>query len=238
MAKKDYVIRVLNTPLQVNADDWNALLALQSPGEAPSPFMRHEYLAAMHESGSAAPKTGWTPHFVTLWQGDTLAGACALYLKIHSYGEYVFDWAWANAYAEHGLKYYPKALIAPPFTPVPGARLLARNAAERVLLLQAVMAWCEGEKLSSLHLLFASDEDVVACDEAGLMLRHNVQFHWTNAPTLVTSCTALPPEGALRLRPGKAGSAAPAGEDAAPTLVTSCTALPPRGALRLRPVPA
>ena len=216
MAKKDYVIRVLNSPLQVNADDWNALLALQNPGEAPSPFMRHEYLAAMHESGSAAPKTGWTPHFVTLWQGDTLAGACALYLKIHSYGEYVFDWAWANAYAEHGLKYYPKALIAPPFTPVPGARLLARNAAERVLLLQAVMAWCEGEKLSSLHLLFASDEDVVACDEAGLMLRHNVQFHWTNAPTLVTSCTALPPEGAAGILP--------------PRSLTSCSSLPPEGA--------
>jgi uncharacterized protein len=180
MAKKDYVIRVLNSPLQVNAGDWNTLLAMQSAGEAPSPFMRHEYLAAMHESGSAVPKTGWTPHFITLWHGDTLAGACALYLKTHSYGEYVFDWAWANAYAEHGLKYYPKALIAPPFTPVPGARLLARNAAERVLLLKAVMAWCEEEKLSSLHLLFASDEDVAACEEAGLMLRHNVQFHWTN----------------------------------------------------------
>ena len=214
MAKKDYVIRVLNSPLQVNADDWNALLALQSPGEAPSPFMRHEYLAAMHESGSATPKTGWTPHFVTLWHAGTLAGACALYLKTHSYGEYVFDWAWANAYAEHGLKYYPKALIAPPFTPVPGARLLARNAAERVLLLKAVMAWCGEEKLSSLHLLFASDEDVAACAEAGLMLRHNVQFHWTNAPTLLASRSALPSEGALRLRPGEAGSAAPTGEDA------------------------
>ena len=214
MAEKDYVIRVLTSPLQVNADDWNALLALQSPAEAPSPFMRHEYLAAMHESGSAVPKTGWTPHFITLWQGDTLAGACALYLKIHSYGEYVFDWAWANAYAEHGLKYYPKALIAPPFTPVPGARLLARNAAERVLLVKAVMAWCEEEKLSSLHLLFASDEDVAACEEAGLMLRHNVQFHWSNlAPTLLAARSALPPEGALRLRPGEAGSAAPAGED-------------------------
>jgi uncharacterized protein len=203
MAKKDYVIRVMTSPLQVDAPAWNALLALHTPGEAPSPFMRHEYLAAMHESGSAIPKTGWTPHFITLWHGDTLAGACALYLKIHSYGEYVFDWAWANAYAEHGLKYYPKALIAPPFTPVPGARLLARNAAERVLLVQAVMAWCEEEKLSSLHLLFASDEDVVACEEAGMMLRHNVQFHWTNeppridiAPTLPTSCGSLPPEGA------------------------------------------
>ncbi len=207
MAKKDYVIRVLNSPLEVNASDWNALLALQSPGEAPSPFMRHEYLAAMHESGSATPKTGWTPHFVTLWQAGTLAGACALYLKIHSYGEYVFDWAWANAYAEHGLKYYPKALIAPPYTPVPGARLLARNAAERVLLLQAVMAWCEEEKLSSLHLLFASDEDVVACEQAGLMLRHNVQFHWSNLATPV-----LPASLPLSLGEGGGeGSAHPAG---------------------------
>ena len=197
MAKKDYVIRVLNSPLQVEASDWNALLARQSPGEAPSPFMRHEYLAAMHESGSATPKTGWTPHFITLSQGDTLAGACALYLKTHSYGEYVFDWAWANAYAEHGLKYYPKALIAPPFTPVPGARLLARNAVERVLLLKAVMAWCEEEKLSSLHLLFAGDEDVAACEEAGLMLRHNVQFHWTNEPPRsLAARSSLPPEGA------------------------------------------
>jgi len=197
MAKKDYVIRVLTSPLQVNADDWNALLALQSPIDAPSPFMRHEYLTAMHESGSATLTTGWTPHFVTLWQGDTLAGACALYLKSHSYGEYVFDWAWANAYAEHGLPYYPKALIAPPFTPVPGARLLARTAAERVLLLQAVIAWCEGEKLSSLHLLFASDEDVVAGEEAGLMMRHSIQFHWTNEPPRsLTSCSSLPPEGA------------------------------------------
>jgi len=185
MSKKiDYVIRVLNSPLEVNATDWNALLALQSPDGSlkPSlnPFMCHEYLAAMHESGSASPKTGWTPRFVTLWQGNTLAAGCALYLKDHSYGEYVFDHAWANAYHQHGLPYYPKALVAPPFTPVPGPRLLARNAAERLLLVQAVIAWCEDEKLSSLHLLFTRDEDVKACEEAGLMMRHTVQFHWSN----------------------------------------------------------
>ncbi len=204
MAKKDYVIRVLASPCDVDADAWNALLAAQTPHEAPSPFMRHEYLAAMHASGSAVAKTGWTPRFITLWLGDVLAGACALYLKSHSYGEYVFDWAWANAYAEHGLPYYPKALIAPPFTPVPGPRLLARSADERVLLLQATIAWCNEQKLSSLHLLFASEDDLAACAEAGLMLRHSVQFHWTNvaptlenmAPTLVASRTALPPEGA------------------------------------------
>ena len=146
--------------------------------------MRHEYLAAMHLSGSAVPKTGWTPRFVTMWQGDTLAAACALYLKRHSYGEYVFDHAWANAYLQHGLAYYPKALVAVPFTPVPGPRLLARNAAERALLVKTLMGWCEQEKLSSLHLLFDTAADVAACEEAGLMLRHTVQFHWTNvAPT-------------------------------------------------------
>ncbi len=176
----DYVIRVLNSPLEVNAADWNALLALQSPDSTLNPFMRHEYLAAMHQSGSATPKTGWTPRFVTLWHHATLVGACALYLKDHSYGEYVFDHAWANAYQQHGIQYYPKALVAVPFTPVPGARLLARNAKERSLLVKALIAWCEEEKLSSLHLLFTNDEDVAACEEAGMMLRHTVQFHWTN----------------------------------------------------------
>ena len=179
---EDYVIRVLNSPLDVHGGDWNELLAAQSPDGIMNPFMRHEYLAAMHQSGSATPKTGWTPRFVTLWQGRTLAAACALYLKDHSYGEYVFDHAWANAYQQHGLDYYPKALVAAPFTPVPGARLLARNAAERTLLVKALVAWCEDQKLSSLHLLFTADDDLAACEEAGLMLRHTVQFHWTNQP--------------------------------------------------------
>ena len=179
----DYVIRILDSPLAVSASEWNSLLAVQSPDGILNPFMRHEYLVALHQSGSATPKTGWTPCFVTLWQGTMLAGACAVYLKAHSYGEYVFDWAWANAYQQHGLDYYPKAVVAVPFTPVPGARLLARNAAERTLLVKALVAWCEEQKLSSLHLLFASDDDVAACEEAGLMLRHTVQFHWTAPPS-------------------------------------------------------
>ena len=153
-----------------------------------TPFMRHEYLAAMHESASASPTTGWTARFVTLRRGAiddqtgkrTLMGACALYLKDHSYGEYVFDHAWANAYHQHGVPYYPKALVAPPFTPVPGARLLARDAESRAALAAALVAWCADTGLSSLHLLFVSDADVAACTAAGMMLRHNLQFHWTN----------------------------------------------------------
>jgi uncharacterized protein len=173
----DYVIREHASPLEVNAAAWNALLALQSQ---PSPFLRHEYLAAMHQSGSASPTTGWTPRFITLWLGDELHAACPLYLKDHSYGEFVFDHSWANAYQQHGLPYYPKALIAPPFTPVPGSRLLARDAESRQILLKAVIAWCERHELSSLHLLFCSDEDVETCKAEALMLRHTVQFHWTN----------------------------------------------------------
>ena len=178
----DYVIREHASPLEVDAHAWNALLALQSQ---PSPFLRHEYLAAMHQSGSASQATGWTPRFITLWLAkngkEELQAACPLYLKDHSYGEFVFDHSWANAYQQHGLPYYPKALIAPPFTPVSGSRLLARDADSRHILLKAVIAWCERHELSSLHLLFCSDEDVETCKAESLMLRHTVQFHWTNS---------------------------------------------------------
>jgi hypothetical protein len=173
----DYVTRVLNSPGEVASAQWDALLDAQ---DEPTPFMRHEYLRAMHDSRSAVPRSGWTPRFITLWQGDELHAACALYLKDHSYGEYVFDWAWANAYAQHGLDYYPKALVASPFTPVPGSRLLARDAKSRRALVLSLIEWCKDEKLSSLHILFGTDADVQACEKAGLMLRHNVQFHWTN----------------------------------------------------------
>lgn len=172
----DYVTRVLGTASEVDASAWDGLLALCGG----SPFMRHAYLEAMANSGSAAPDTGWLPQFVTLWQDGELHAACPLYLKSHSYGEYVFDWAWANAYEQHGLPYYPKALTAVPFTPVPGPRLLARDAKSRAALVRSVLAWCRKQKVSSWHLLFADDEDVQACDEAGLMLRHTVQFHWQN----------------------------------------------------------
>ncbi len=178
--------------MAVDAVQWNALLATQAES---NPFMRHEYLAALHQSHAACPESGWTPRTITLWTGDVMVGACVLYLKAHSYGEYVFDWAWANAYQQHGLNYYPKAVVSVPFTPVPGARLLARSPQDREALARGLIAWCEQEKLSSLHLLFANEDDVVAAQSAGMMLRNTVQFHWTNvAPTPVTALNAPPPE--------------------------------------------
>lgn len=176
-AGAELIARVHASPMEIDAGEWDALLAAQP---SPSPFMRHAYLAALHESGSATESTGWAPRFFTLWRGKALLAACPVYAKDHSYGEYVFDWAWANAYQEHGLEYYPKGIVALPFTPVPGTRLLARDPESRALLVQALVQWCGDQKLSSLHLLFGADEDVAACAEAGLMLRHTVQFHWLN----------------------------------------------------------
>ena len=211
MAETAIIARVLGSALEVDAAAWNTLLARQSH---PTPFMRHEYLAALEGSGSATPRTGWAPRFMTLWEGRdedaVLIAACPLYLKSHSYGEYVFDWAWASAYEQHGVPYYPKAVIAVPFTPVPGSRLLARDEAARALLVQAVCQWCEEENVSSVHILFASDDDVLTSAQQDLMLRHTVQFHWRNvAPTLGTGVSSLPPEGAGPAlgRPG--GGAAP-----------------------------
>jgi predicted N-acyltransferase len=173
----DYVIRVHASPLEIPAQAWDALLAQQ---DVPSPFMQHAYLTALHTSGSATPDTGWTPQFVTLWLGDDLVAASAMFIKAHSYGEYVFDWAWANAYADHGLRYFPKATCAVPFTPVPGSRLLAVDATARQALLKAMLDVAQQHQLSSLHLLFTSPDDRAACDTLGLMQRQTVQFHWHN----------------------------------------------------------
>jgi len=102
-------------PGRSRAGRWNALLAL----EPANPFVRYEFLHALHASGCAAERTGWEPHHLTLWSGAELKAAAPLYRKHHSYGEYVFDWAWADAHQRHGVDYYPKWLVAVPFTPVP-----------------------------------------------------------------------------------------------------------------------
>ena len=177
----NYVTRVDDDLSAVRALDWDGLLARQV---APSPFMQHAYLSALHTSASATPATGWTLQVVSLWretpQGPLLAAACPLYLKTHSRGEYVFDHAWADAYERHGLAYYPKALVASPFTPVPGSRLLAESDAARQALLTALLALCKNKDIASLHILFGSPQDLQTCTQAGLLQRSQVQFHWQN----------------------------------------------------------
>lgn len=190
--KGGWRVETVADPTRIDGARWDALLARQA---TPTPFMRHAYLTALHASGCAQPRTGWTPRYLQLWDGQALAAACPLYLKTHSWGEYVFDWAWANAYAEHGLAYYPKALVAVPFTPVPGSRLLARDAAARAGLLEALLRICADNGLSSLHVLYGDATDAAACQAAGLMLRQQVQFHWKNMRP-PRSAAAPPPEGA------------------------------------------
>ena len=167
----------------VSAQDWDALLDAQTE---PTPFMRHAYLSAMEESGSASAETGWKLQLVTLrhalpTKAGQLAGAAVLYIKPHSYGEYVFDWAWADAYQRHGLNYYPKAVSAVPFTPVPGSRLLADSSQSQSALLSAMVELAQNEDWSSLHLLFLSNDDLQVTETAGWLSRHTVQFHWHNA---------------------------------------------------------
>jgi predicted N-acyltransferase len=177
----NYVTRVEDDLGGITSEAWDGLLAQQ---DAPSPFMRHAYLSAMLDSGSAVPETGWTLQVISLWRetptGPTLAAACPLYLKTHSRGEYVFDHAWADAYERHGLNYYPKALVASPFTPVPGSRLLAESDAARQALLAALLDLCQTNAIPSLHILFGSPQDLQACETAGLLQRSQVQFHWQN----------------------------------------------------------
>ncbi|MEJ7137318.1 GNAT family N-acetyltransferase [Amphibiibacter pelophylacis] len=191
--RTDYLITLASDPAQIPAAQWDDLLARQA---RPTPFMRHAALAAMHHSGSACTDTGWQPAFIALFdaaQPERLRAACPMYIKSHSYGEYVFDWAWANAYARHGLDYYPKALIAVPFTPVPGSRLLADSPADRAALLRVALQVVRRNGMSSLHLLLGDDADRAAVlanqateaslDEASdapptFLLRDGLQFHW------------------------------------------------------------
>jgi hypothetical protein len=174
----DYVTRVFDDPTALDIAAWDALLAQQ---HAPTPFMQAHYLAALHRSHSAWPRSGWSPRFVTLWRDGELHAAAPAYLKTHSWGEYVFDWAWADAYQRHGLRYYPKLLVAVPFTPVPGTRLMARSAGARRALVQALHRFALEQRLSSAHVLFHDEVDARALQGESWLARHNVQFHWTRA---------------------------------------------------------
>ncbi|HEF5870186.1 TPA: N-acetyltransferase [Burkholderia cenocepacia] len=175
----DYRTGILSSPAEVPADEWNALLARDAQ---PTPFLRHEFLDALHVARCAVDDTGWSPHFVTLTDAGTgrLAAAAPVYAKQHSYGEYVFDWAWADAYQRNNLAYYPKLLCAVPFTPVQGTRLLAANDDARRRLAATLLAFAEQSDVSSLHVLFPTGDEARLLESMGMMLREGVQFHWLN----------------------------------------------------------
>lgn len=175
----DYRTGILSSPAEVPADEWNALLERDAQ---PTPFLRHEFLDALHVARCAVDDTGWSPHFVTLTDARTgrLAAAAPVYAKQHSYGEYVFDWAWADAYQRNDLPYYPKLLCAVPFTPVQGTRLLAADDDARRRLAATLLAFAEQSDVSSLHVLFPTGDEARLLESMGMMLREGVQFHWLN----------------------------------------------------------
>ena len=172
-----YRTQLIDDLLQIGRDEWNALLARDPDA---TPFLRYEFLQALHLSGCASPRTGWTPAFLTLADELGLAAAVPLYWKDHSFGEYVFDWAWAQAHEERGLAYYPKWLAAVPFTPAGGSRLIARDAQARGELLRHLLELVRGSNLSSLHVLLAPQPQIQMLADAGMMVQCGVQFHWRN----------------------------------------------------------
>ncbi|MGA0034376.1 MAG: GNAT family N-acetyltransferase [Burkholderiales bacterium] len=145
------------------------------------PFLRHAFLHGLHETGCAIPETGWAPHYLLLHEHAKLVAAMPLYLKDHSYGEYVFDWAWADAYHRHGIAYYPKLLCAIPFTPVAGSRLLVHDPEHRDRLIAGALELARRSGITSLHILFPSAADLECLSARGFLLRRGRQFHWENA---------------------------------------------------------
>jgi hypothetical protein len=157
--------------------EWNALAGTNIP------FLRHEFLGALEHAGCVGAHTGWEPRYFTLCDAAGLAAAVPAYVKTNSYGEFVFDFAWAQAYARAGGRYYPKLTIAVPFTPASGPRFLLRPDVDRAFarrLLQDVQAYATEHALSSIHALFLDDAARALCKASGWLLRRDCQFHWTN----------------------------------------------------------
>ncbi|MGC2458128.1 MAG: GNAT family N-acetyltransferase [Gallionellaceae bacterium] len=170
-------LKIIENLADIPAKQWDALAG----GD---PLLSHAYLHALQASGCATAQFGWQAQFLTLWRDEHLLGAMPLYLKMNSVGEHVFDFAWAEAYHRHGLRYYPKLVCAVPFTPVTGRRLLAAPGTDgdevRALLLRYALQYARESGVSSLHCLFLDAADACAAQEQGMLLRQDVQFHWRN----------------------------------------------------------
>jgi hypothetical protein len=158
---------------ELEAAGWDAL----TDG---SPLLSHRFLSTLETTGCIGPGTGWQACPLVVKNGDTLAGAVPLYAKSHSYGEYVFDWSWASAFEQHGLKYYPKLIAAVPFTPITGARLLSQDPFIRQQMAAIIANQLENLQLSSAHVLFPDQASADVLRHAGWLQRDGVQFRWEN----------------------------------------------------------
>lgn len=170
--------RTLGSIGEIGAAEWNALA---NPPDAPfNPFVAHEFLTALERSKSATPESGWSAAHLALEENGALVGAAPVYLKAHSFGEYVFDHHWADAFERAGGRYYPKVLCASPFTPVPGPRLLAAEPDRRAALASALVALSQEARTSSAHVNFIAAPDIAPLEACGFLARRGVQYHWFN----------------------------------------------------------
>ncbi len=170
-------VTVTESISDIDATEWNRLTGCDNP------FLRHEFLLAAEESGSASGASGWLPRHLALHDDKGLRAAMPLYEKSHSWGEFVFDWSWARAYDQAGFDYYPKLVSALPFTPASGRRLLLRDLSDAEapgILLDSALALADESGCSSLHVLFPATEELPAMRRAGLRVRKDCQFHWHN----------------------------------------------------------
>ncbi len=174
-------VRVSQTIEDISELEWHQIVPPDFP------FARYPFFLSLEKSGSVGPRTGWLPYYLTLSDDLGLAGAFVVYAKSNSYGEYIFDFAWAQAYANYGLQYYPKLVSAIPFTPATGPKLLFRHGlgdSKRDEISAALLeaAFQLGKKIgaSSLHALFLSPTDIALFEKKNLFLRHSFQFHWQN----------------------------------------------------------
>jgi uncharacterized protein len=167
------VVRVVPRMADLPADAWNSLAG-------DSPFLQHAFLHALETTECVGTPIGWEPVHLALFRNGQLEAAMPLYVKHHSWGEFVFDWAWADAYRRHGLNYYPKLVCCVPFSPVPGPRLLAKSDTDRAALIQAALKLTRDLNCSSFHILFPTEPDHAALNANSLLHRSGFQFHWTN----------------------------------------------------------
>lgn len=172
--KTEEQFEIVTSLNDVDAAAWDVLAG-------PQPFVRHAFLRGLEQTGCVGGDTGWTPRHILLKRAGVLVGALPLYLRDDSYGEFVFDFAWADAYTRYGGRYYPKLLTAVPFTPVTGRRLLANNDADRLSLIDAALDMAQRLQVSSWHCLFPTEADAALLISKGLMQRFGTQFHWRNA---------------------------------------------------------
>ena len=175
--KQHYRMAIISSLSEIGREQWENLL---NSLEHRNPFLSYTFLNALHETGCASKISGWQPCYITLWDDSTLVGAYPLYQKMHSYGEYVFDWAWAEAYQRYGFSYYPKLLSAIPFTPVTGCRAIANDINIQRLMINILKEMTLTEDFSSNHTLFLPEDDVALYEDAGFLMRTGVQFHWEN----------------------------------------------------------